>query len=213
MNFSKATSTRIVEGAYSVYAAQRDPDFVLVERVQAGDATAFDDLIRKYRERLYSVVYNMTSNHEDAADITQEAFIKAFSSINSFKKSSIFFTWLYRIAMNTTFSFLKKARGRRFFSLDSLREENAGDEISWLDELVEKKKTDKALLLKELQEKLNEALQRLSPDHRMVIVLYEIEGVPQQQISEIMGTSEGTVRSRLHYARSQLKSYLQEYIS
>ncbi|MDP0501921.1 MAG: sigma-70 family RNA polymerase sigma factor [Verrucomicrobiota bacterium JB022] len=187
-----------------------DEDWSYVERVQAGDVAAFDFLVTKYRERLFSIVYNMTSNREDAADLTQEAFIKAFSSIKRFRGKSSFFTWLYRIAVNTTLSQLKKHRLRRFFSLENLHDEATSSEI--VETLSEGGKAERRSLASELQEKLNEALQKLSPKHRTVVVLFEIEGLSHQEISEIMGCSVGTVRSRLHYAKQQLQAYLQDYI-
>jgi RNA polymerase sigma-70 factor (ECF subfamily) len=188
--------------------ADRDAEFVA--RVQAGDVQAFDHLVRKYRERLFSIVYNLSSNREDAADITQEVFIKAFSSIKRFKGNSAFFTWLYRIGVNTTLSHLKKNRLRRFFSLESIQEDGASAEV--LEALAMKHKTEKGALLNELQEKLNEALQKLSPKHRTVVILFEIEGLSHLEIADIMGCSVGTVRSRLHYAKQQLQGFLQEFV-
>lgn len=185
-------------------------DILLVQRVQAGEVAVFDNLIKKYRERLYSVIYNLTSNKEDTADLTQEAFIKAFRSIDKFQGKSSFFTWIYRIAVNTTISHLKKNKFRRFFSFDAIQEEGASSEV--LDMLCSKVSSDKSTFLKELQEKLNEALQTLSLSHRTVIILHEIEGLSHQEIARIMDCSEGTVRSRLHYAKQQLQVLLKDYL-
>lgn len=190
--------------------SERDADQLLVERVQEGDVAAFDQLVRKYRERLFSIIYNMTSNREDAADLTQDSFIKAFSSINRFRGKSAFFTWLYRIAVNTTLSHLKRNRFRRFFSLENIQEEGSHAQI--LETLAAKHKSEKGALISELQEKLNEALQKLSPKHRTVVVLFEIEGLSHQEIAEIVGCSVGTVRSRLHYAKQQLQAFLKDFI-
>lgn len=204
--------SRTVERAVEAQgpAAQADQDLVLVQRVQAGDTAAFDALTRKYRERLYSVLYNITSNREDAADLTQEALIKAFTSISRFKGKSSFFTWLYRIAVNTALTHVKRNRMRHFFSFDSINEEVAPAEI--LESLAQRGDGDRSAILKELQEKLNEALQKLSPKHRTVVVLFEVEGLSHQEIAEILDTTEGTVRSRLHYAKQQLQSFLQDYL-
>jgi len=185
-------------------------DAVLVRRVQAGEMAAFDQLIVKYRERLFSVVYNLTSNREDANDLTQEAFIRAFRSINKFKGKSSFFTWLYRIAVNTTITYLKRNRKRRFFSFEQIDEE--GSAAAKLESLASRAKTDKPTYLRELQEKLNDALQKLSVKHRTVVVLFEIEGLSHQEIAEITKTTEGTVRSRLHYAKQQLRETLRGYL-
>lgn len=206
---SKAVSGSLVANPGAT-TSESDQDWAIVRRVQAGDVGAFDKLILKYRERLYSVVYNLTSNHEDANDLTQEAFIKAFRSINKFKFKSSFFTWLYRIGVNTTLTHLKKHRMRRFFSFDNLDEEVSQSDL--VNILSAKAQSDKPTFLKELQEKLNEALQKLSLKHRTVIVLFEIEGLSHQEIAQITKTSEGTVRSRLHYAKQSLQNCLKEYL-
>lgn len=210
MALSRSVEGSVPVGAETTSENVADSDQVLVRRVQEGDVAAFDSLVRKYRERLYSVVYNLTSNREDAADITQEAFIKAFSSINRFQGKSAFFTWLYRIGVNTTLSHLKRNRFRRFFSLENLQEDGSHAQV--LETLAARHKSEKGALLSELQEKLNEALQKLSPKHRTVVVLFEIEGLSHQEIAEIVGCSVGTVRSRLHYAKQQLQADLQAFI-
>jgi len=211
MSLSRAVPTSVsgTVGAAEM-ALPEDSDAALVARVQAGDVAAFDGLVRKYRERLFAILYNLTSNREDAADLTQEAFIKAFRSIGKFKGDSAFFTWLYRIGVNAGLSQMKRHRWRRFFSLEQLDESAPAAEIVEL--LTGKERTDRSALLAELQEKLNEALQKLSPQHRTVVVLFEIEGLDHRAIAEIMECSEGTVRSRLHYAKQQLQGFLQDYL-
>jgi len=203
-------NTKAITSTHPEHAAEAEVDWALVQRVQAGDVRAFDPLITKYRERLYAIIYNMTANREDTSDLTQEAFIKAFRSIHSFKGDSSFFTWLYRIAVNASLTHLKRSRLRRFFSFDNLDEQVSQSEL--LEALADRVKTDKPALVKELQEKLNEALQRLSLNHRTVVVLFEIEALSHQEIAQVMDCSEGTVRSRLHYAKQQLQSYLQDYL-
>ena len=189
---------------------KREADRVLVERVQNGDVAAYDILVHRYRERLYSVVYNLVSNREDALDLTQEAFIKAFQSINRFRGKSSFYTWIYRIAVNNTLSHLKKYRNRKFLSFDNL--DNEASQTDIFEAVAAKTKTEKATLMRELHEKLNEALQKLSLKHRSVVVLFEIEGMSHEQIAEIINCSVGTVRSRLHYAKQQLKLYLKDFV-
>ena len=175
---------------------EADADLLVVKRVQAGDVAAFDLLIRKYRERLFGVVYNLTSNREDASDLTQDAFIKAFQAINRFQGNCSFFTWLYKIAVNATLSHLRKNKMRSFFS----------------DRLTDKTGADRGAYLNELQEKLNEAMQKLSIPHRTVITLFEIDGLSHAEIAEVMDSSEGTVRSRLHYAKRFLQGELGKYL-
>jgi RNA polymerase sigma-70 factor, ECF subfamily len=188
---------------------EADTDWHVVQRVQSGEVAAFDQLILKYRERVYGVVYNMTSNREDAADLTQDAFIKAFQSIHRFQGQSSFFTWLYRIAVNSTLTHLRKARLRTFFSFEKINEEDKNAELIAL--LTDKSGADRELFVKELQEKLNEAMQKLSIKHRTVVTLFEIDGLSHEEIAEVMNCSVGTVRSRLHYAKQLLQAELQNY--
>ena len=210
MSLTKATGEALASVA-NLQEKAVDSDMAFVRRVQQGDVGAFDQLILKYRERLFSIIYNLTSNREDAADLTQDAFIKAFRSINRFKGKSSFFTWLYRIAINGALTHLKRNRFRRFFSFETINEEMGAADI--VEALAVHTNSDKSALLSELQEKLNEALHKLSPKHRTVVVLFEIEELSHQEISEIMQCSVGTVRSRLHYAKQQLQAYLQNYLS
>jgi RNA polymerase sigma-70 factor (ECF subfamily) len=189
---------------------EADSDMEIVRRVQAGDVAAFDQLILKYRERVYGIVYNMTSNREDAADLAQDSFIKAFQSIHRFGGQSSFFTWLYRIAVNSTLTQLRKARLRSFFSLERINsDEPVSREI--IDALTDSTGADRDTFVHELQEKLNDALQKLSIKHRTVVTLFEIDGLSHQEIAEVMDCSVGTVRSRLHYAKQLLQAELQPY--
>ena len=203
--------TKSIFPAKDSAGTDRDLDWAVVQRVQAGNVGAFDQLVQKYREQIFAVIYNMTSNREDASDLTQESFIKAFRAIGRFKGKASFFTWLYKIAINTTVSFLKKRNRRRFISYENIDEEASGAEI--VERLTAKNRSEKGALISELQEKLNDALQKLSLKHRTVVILHEIEGLEHTEIAEITGTSVGTVRSRLHYAKHQLQSYLKDYIA
>jgi RNA polymerase sigma-70 factor (ECF subfamily) len=169
---------------------------------------AYDQLVRRYQERLYATVYHMTSNHEDANDLVQETFIKAFRALKSFKGDSSFYTWIYRIAVNKTINFLKQRKNRVQMSLDDLdfNVENDPDLVA----LISEKTPRRNLHLSELQEKLNGAMRKLSEHHRMVVVLHDIQGL--SQIGTIMDCNVGTVRSRLFYARQQLQAHLSDYL-
>lgn len=208
MNLSKVFSRTLVTSPERQQEA--DADLEIVRKVQAGDVAAFDSLIRKYRERLFGVVYNLTSNREDTADLVQDAFIKAFQSINRFQGQSAFFTWLYKIAVNTTLSHLRKNRLRAFFSLEKIQEDDPSTKV--LADLTDHAGADREAYLRELQEKLNEAMQKLSINHRTVITLFEIDGLSHAEIAAVMGCSEGTVRSRLHYAKQFLQGELNKYL-
>jgi RNA polymerase sigma factor (sigma-70 family) len=189
---------------------EADADWEVVRKVQGGDVAAFDKLILKYRERIYSIIYNLCANREDAADLTQGAFIKAFQSINRFQGQASFFTWLYRIAVNATLTHLRKNRLRTFFSFEKVTEEEKASEL--IEALTDRTGADREVFVKELQEKLNEALQKLSINHRTVVTLFEIDGLSHNEIAEVMGCSVGTVRSRLHYAKQLLQAELHSYL-
>jgi RNA polymerase sigma factor RpoE len=182
----------------------------LVKRARKGDLGAYDELVRRYQERIYATVYHMTSNHEDANDLAQEAFIKAFQALKSFKGGSSFYTWVYRIAVNKTINFLKQRKNKSHLSLDDL-DFNAEHDPDLM-ALISDKTPRREINLAELQEKLNVAMQRLSEPHRMVVTLHDIQGLSHEEIAEIMDCNIGTVRSRLFYARQQLQAYLSDYL-
>jgi len=197
---------------------QPEPDAVsagpseaeLVRRARKGELGAYDELVRLYQERIYATVYHMTANHEDANDLAQEAFIKGFQALKSFKGGSSFYTWLYRIAVNKTINFLKQRKNRTQMSLNDLdfNAEHDPDLVA----LIYDKTPRRDANLSELQEKLNEAMQKLSEPHRLVVTLHDVQGMSHEEIAQIMGCNIGTVRSRLFYARQQLQAYLSDYL-
>src|ERR1035437_2993226 len=182
----------------------------LVRRARRGDLPAYDELGRRYQERIYATVYHITANHEDANDLAQEAFIKAFQALRSFKGGSSFYTCIYRIAVNKTINFLKQRRNKSQMSLDDLdfNAEHDPDLVA----LVSEKTPRREVGLAELQEKLNAAMLRLSEPHRLVVTLHDVQGLSHEEIAEIMDCNIGTVRSRLFYARQQLQAYLSDYL-
>ncbi|PYL86959.1 MAG: RNA polymerase subunit sigma-24 [Verrucomicrobia bacterium] len=183
--------------------ARKDEDQQLVARTQSGDAAAFDQLVVKYTPRLYGLVYNMTSNHEDTNDLLQDVFSKAYKAIRGFRGKSSFYTWIHSIAVNMTLNFLKK-RGRRFhLSLDDVDSNIQNDK-----EFLELTATSSPV---REQRRLNEAMMKLSDEHRAVVTMFHIQGMPHAEISKILRVSEGTVRSRLFYANRQLQNYLDEF--
>lgn len=187
-----------------------DVDRHLVRQAQDGDTLAFDELVVKYTPKLYGMVYNMTSNHEDTHDILQEVFAKAYRSLKRFQGKSSFYTWIYAIAVNMSLNFLKKRGRRRQLSLDDVDKgiENDKEFI----EATSKSDPVREATINELQERLNMAMMELSEDHRAVVTMFDIQGMPHAEISEILGVSEGTVRSRLFYAHRQLQTYLGDFV-
>lgn len=176
----------------------------------AGDLQAFEELVRRHQRGIYTIIYNMTGNRADTDDLVQETFIRAYRSIRSFKRRSRFFTWLYRIAMNLTLSHLRKKSQNHDLDLNELSPDAAQDAL--ISRLVDPTTPDREARLRELQRRLNEAMQRLTPIHRMVVTLFDVQGLSHEEIAKIMGCKVGTVRSRLFYARQQLQAYLSDLI-
>jgi RNA polymerase sigma-70 factor (ECF subfamily) len=188
----------------------RMDELELVKRARRGSLEAYDELVRLYQERIYATIYHMTSNHEDANDLTQETFVKAYRVLKSFKGSSSFYTWIYRIAVNKTINFLKQRRNRMHVSLNDL--DSSAERDPDLVALISEKTPRRDVNLVELQEKLNAAMQKLSEPHRLVVTLHDVQGMPHEEIAKIMDCNIGTVRSRLFYARQQLQAYLSDYL-
>jgi RNA polymerase sigma-70 factor (ECF subfamily) len=189
---------------------QETAEAELVQRARGGDLAAYDELVRRYQERVYATIYHMTANHEDANDLVQESFIKAFRALPGFKGDASFFTWVYRIAVNKTINFLKQRRHRPQLSLNDLdiNAEHDPDLVA----LISEKTPRRDAHLSELQTGLNEALLRLSETHRLVVTLHDIQGLSHEEIGRIMDCNTGTVRSRLFYARRELQAYLADFL-
>lgn len=184
-------------------------DRTLVARAQLGDDSSYEELVRRYQQRIYGLCYHLTSNHEDATDLAQDAFVKAWKALRTFKGDSSFYTWVYRIAYNSVLNHLKQRRHRTpHLSLDDLdfNAEHSPDLV----ELISDKTPRREAGLMELQKRLNEAMLRLSPEHRAVVTMHDIQGLPHDEIARIMDCNPGTVRSRLFYARQQLQAWLSD---
>jgi RNA polymerase sigma factor (sigma-70 family) len=195
---SSGLQPRVKSKRQAMDQPRSDPDQELVKRTQAGEAGAFDDLVVKYTPRLYGL-----------NDLLQDIFAKAYKAIRGFRGKSSFYTWIHSIAVNMTLNFLKK-RSRRFqLSLDDVDASIQNDK-----EFMEATATSSPVReadLSELQRRLNEAMMKLSDDHRAVVTMFHIQGMPHAEISKILRVSEGTVRSRLFYANRQLQNYLDEF--
>jgi RNA polymerase sigma-70 factor (ECF subfamily) len=191
--------------------ADEPGDRALVEAARSGDLGAFDELVRRHQERIYGLVYHMTSNHEDANDLAQEAFVKAWKALKNFKGDSSFYTWVYRIAVNHTLNHLKQRRNRTVhLSLNDLDFNTEHDPD--LVQLVSHKNPRRDVNLRELGERLNAAMLKLSEEHRAVVTMHDIQGMPHDEIARVLECNPGTVRSRLFYARQQLQALLSDYL-
>ena len=186
-------------------------DRPLVMRAKAGDLSAYDELIQRHQQRIYGLCYNLTSNHEDANDLAQDAFIKGWKALGSFKGDSSFYTWIYRVAYNSCLNHLKTRRNRTpHLSLNDLdsQVEHDPDLVALISNRTPRRDVD----LSELQKRLNESLLKLSEEHRTVVVLHDVQGLQHDEIAKIVGCNPGTVRSRLFYARQQLQAWLSEFL-
>ena len=192
-------------------------DFELVTATQAGDASAFDVLVLRHTSKLYGLVYHMSGSHEDTDDLLQEIWAKVFRVLPSFRGASRFSTWIHSIAVNMTLNFLKKRSRRTAVSLDAnaAGSNTAFAELQGLDPELESTlvctQTPRSdANLAELQRLLSAAMEQLTPEHRAVVTMFDIQGMAHAEIAKVMGISEGTVRSRLFYAHRQLQGFLSE---
>lgn len=179
-------------------------DHQLIADCLRGQTSAFGELVRRHQARLYNTVYRLVGNPDDALDVVQEAFLHAYQSLDRFKGDSLFFTWLYRIAVNTAISLKRKQRVS--LRLEAGREEDPGTEPADPSELS---RPEHALEREEEERRIQQALQRLSPEHRTVLILKDMEGQKYETMAEILQVPVGTIRSRLHRARLELRELLQ----
>lgn len=179
-------------------------DLGLIAECLAGDSTAFGELVRRHQDRLYNIVYRQVDNAEDALDVVQEAFLNAYQSLDSFKGDAQFFTWLCRIAINSAISHKRKKR-----VLARIADRN-GDVVVEPADPSETNRPGHALEQAEEEQKLHRALARLSAEHRTVLVMKELEGQKYEDMAESLGVPVGTIRSRLHRARLELRELLEQ---
>jgi RNA polymerase sigma-70 factor (ECF subfamily) len=200
------------EQVYLRVASINIDDSVLVRQSQTGDTTAMERLILRYQNRIYNVVLRMCGNPDDAAELSQETFVKVIESIDKFKGRSSFYTWLFRIAVNLTLNHIQRNARTATRSLDAEETEPEGGTQQLLkDFLSDERAADPAVLAqsRELCELARKCLLELDEPQRTVVVLRDIEGMDYAQIAEVLNIELGTVRSRLSRARSNLRDILE----
>ena len=185
-------------------------DADLVRLCQAGDTAAFDQLVVRYRTRIFGMIYNMVHSEQDAWDLAQDSFLKAWKSIGRFRGQSSFYTWIYRIVMNVTIDWLRKkqikAGGAEFDDSIQLKEVDPASKTSPKPDALPSERMEQ----KEIRSEIDKAIAQLSPEHRAVILMKEIDGMQYHEIAEALGCSIGTVMSRLFYARKKLQNLLKD---
>src|SRR5689334_12163954 len=182
----------------------------LVKRCQDGESEAFDELVTRYRTRVFGMIYNMVHSEQDAWDLAQDSFLKAWKSIGRFRGQSSFYTWIYRIVMNVTIDWLRKKQvkgtGAEFNDAIQLKEiDPASHTVPHADV-----QPHVHMEHQEIRERIEAAIAQLSPEHRAVILMKEIESMQYHEIAESLGCSIGTVMSRLFYARKKLQNLLRD---
>ncbi len=186
-----------------------ESDLPLIKAARAGDREAFSELVNRHRTRVHAVILNMVRNEADAWDLCQEVFIKAWQALDRFEGRSAFFTWLYRIAHNLTCDWLRRRKNRTSGGFDETWQ--AGDIAAGADVAPSPADApDEGLHRADLRQALEQALDRISPDHRQAILLKEVQGLKYREIAEVMNCSIGTVMSRLFHARKNLQELLAE---
>jgi RNA polymerase sigma-70 factor (ECF subfamily) len=195
------------DAASAAQKESRAEDLAQVERARKGDTQGFAALFEKYREKVYRVVYGYLHDKEDALDVTQEAFIKAFKNLEGFEGKSGFYTWLTQIAINLAIDARRKRARRKIVALEDYmdpREKLAGTTAP--------PSPERRLAEKEIRERYFEALEQISEKHRTVFLLHTVEGLAYKEIADTLDISIGTVMSRLHYARKHLQEILGDYL-
>ena len=181
-----------------------DEEIQLISKCQQGDQEAFKEIFDKYHKKVYRIAYGVVRHREEALDIVQEVFIKLFRSIKNFKGRSHFYTYLYRMVMNTAIDHARKM-GKQFVS--SLDEEGSFEPSDKVE-----KGPEKVLLHKELEEKVKWAMEKLPAEQRAALIFRDVEGLSYQEMADTVGCSIGTVMSRLHYARKRMQELLKDYV-
>ena len=188
---------------------ERESDQVLVERVQAGDKKAFDLLVSKYHQRVIRLISRLVRNPAEVEDIAQEAFIKAYRSIGQFRGDSAFYSWLYRIAVNSAKNALMASNRRPIPMSDLMKSDENEEGEAWPVESAIDFQTPEALLAsRQVAQTVDAAIESLAEDLRTAIMLREIEGLTYEEIAEAMNCPIGTVRSRIFRARETIAKQL-----
>jgi RNA polymerase sigma-70 factor, ECF subfamily len=188
---------------------EQHPDVALVERVRGGDVAAYDTLVRKYERQIFRIAQHITQNREDAEDVMQDAFLKAYEKLDQFQGNAKFYTWLVRIAVNESLMRLRKRRSGKMVSIDEDSETEEGtvprDLADWAPD------PEQNYTQSELAEILRKTIQGLPQGFRVVFALRDVEGLSTDETAETLGLSVPAVKSRLLRARLQLRERLSRY--
>ena len=183
----------------------REQEAAVIQAVLDGDVNAYEALVKEYEKNVYNLALRMTGNSEDAADMAQEAFIKAYNSLTAFRGDSKFSVWLYRIVSNVCLDFLRSRSRKQTVSLST--ENDDGEEVEL--DIADETHSPEQLLDRSLtRDAVRRGLAALPPDHREILLLREIQGLSYEEIADVLGLEAGTVKSRIFRARKKLCSFL-----
>ena len=185
-------------------------DLDLVERSQGGDSRAFEDLVTRHRGRVYAMIQNMVKNDADAWDLSQEVFVKVWKALPKFEARAKFTTWLYRIVHNVVYDWMRKRKLESAGEFDDALMKEGQIAVGARTTPSQNLRPDEAIHNDELRGRIEEAMNKLSPGHREVVMLREVQGMDYKEIAEVMEISMGTVMSRLFYARKKLQGLLSD---
>lgn len=183
----------------------REEEKIVIAKVLSGDVDAFEDLVLANQNKVYSLALRMVGNEEDARDMSQEAFIRAFNSLGGFRGDSKFSVWLYRLTTNICIDFIRSCGKRQSLSLTYESNESDGAEMEIADERFS---PELGLERQEVRQSVRDGLETLTPEYRSILLLREINGLTYEEIGHSLGLEEGTVKSRLFRARRKLSEYL-----
>ncbi len=209
MKTSKKKNIRLVGSKDEPIEELQDDE--LVDRSRDGDEKAYRELVTRYQQRAFRIAYDILRRREDAEDAVQEAFVKAYLSLSSFRGQSSFYTWLYRIVYNMSIDF-KRKQGRGGGPASEFKEEILNENPTASSVLGKVEAPEAVALRKEQGKRIQQALAELSEEHRAVITLREFEGMSYDEIAECSGVSKGTIMSRLHYARKKMQELLKDLV-
>lgn len=183
----------------------KDDDQRLIAECLQGRTEAFGELVRRYQNRLYNSVYRFVGNADDAHDVVQDAFLSAYQSLAAFKGGAQFFTWMYRIAVNTAITL--KRRRKVVLRLHAAGPD--GEPAMEPADRSESARPEYAAEMAEEEKKVHEALARLTEEHRAVVIMKDLDGMKYEEIAEVLDVPVGTIRSRIHRARTELRQFLE----
>lgn len=192
----------------AVKTTQLTPEALMIQRAMSGDKEAFGELVKQYESMVYNTAMQALRNAEDAYDVSQEVFIKAWRSIGSFRGESKFSTWIYRITSNQIKDYIRAKSRHATLSLSEYDNDNDTDKEIDIPDASRSVMPEEVYLRDELRDTVREAIASMSADHRQIIVLRDIEGYSYEEIAEMLGLEIGTVKSRINRARNAVKDFL-----